>query len=481
MASRRSMGDVSGLESDLNNVDAVELDNSEVSFEPPQESHFKTSKEAKHPGKVAAGHGIDLGRKKLTTVESQRVLAVLDESIQRLEVATLLPYLTENLDRYSDVFGTELLTALDGHSHLNKSYTHVYNRLNPKSRASSRFKSSSVSLTGSISSASRLSSIHVSDTYEDRVEIHSAEDEEQLKEYLSVLKKKLSFATRNILRLLSLNPPAVRVIKARWQDRRDDQSNNLIKNMKELRGFMLTRLLTTPLEEKDELDYLSLIDVRERKNAQIIKKLSAELGAAQDFKDTEISRQNEEIRRLKSDLNQIEKLNDDFIRRTKTEAEKQQQVDTKNWAGKQDKLTADLQSLKAQLSASITDHREKELTLRKRKFKIETELENWILKYDTDVGDRQLEFEDADAIYTEEKARLNEIEERFTTLEAEYLLIIEEHDTARKIKEIKLLEFARHDAATKFQRLWKDYRRRKAQALKAKKKKGKKKGADKKK
>lgn len=91
---------------------------------------------------------------------------------------------------------------------------------------------------------------------------------------------------------------------------------------------------------------------------------------------------------------------------------------------------------------------------------------------------KQNEFEDADAIYTEEKAQLNELEERFATLESEYLIVVEERKTARAIREHRLRELARNDAATKFQRLWKEYRRRKA--LKAKKKKGTKKKADRK-
>lgn len=52
-----------------------------------------------------------------------------------------------------------------------------------------------------------------------------------------------------------------------------------------------------------------------------------------------------------------------------------------------------------------------------RKWKIETEVENWIQKYDADMGEKQDEYEEIDAVYTEEKKQLNELEERFKTLE----------------------------------------------------------------
>ena len=41
-----------------------------------------------------------------------------------------------------------------------------------------------------------------------------------------------------------------------------------------------------------------------------------------------------------------------------------------------------------------------------KKFKIETEVENWINKYDQDMGEKQDEYEQIDEIYTEEKKQL---------------------------------------------------------------------------
>ena len=41
-----------------------------------------------------------------------------------------------------------------------------------------------------------------------------------------------------------------------------------------------------------------------------------------------------------------------------------------------------------------------------KKFKIETEVENWINKYDQDMGEKQDEYEQIDGVYTEEKKQL---------------------------------------------------------------------------
>ena len=85
----------------------------------------------------------------------------------------------------------------------------------------------------------------------------------------------------------------------------------------------------------------------------------------------------------------------------------------------------------------------------------------------------QDEFEEIDAVYTEEKKQLNELEERFKTLEEEYTQIMEERRIAREKREAAEREMAMTvGAATTIQAFWRSFKVRKA--LKSKKKKGKK-------
>lgn len=44
--------------------------------------------------------------------------------------------------------------------------------------------------------------------------------------------------------------------------------------------------------------------------------------------------------------------------------------------------------------------------LLQKKYKIETEVENWIQKYDQDMTEKQTDFEKIDKFYTEEKKQL---------------------------------------------------------------------------
>ena len=85
----------------------------------------------------------------------------------------------------------------------------------------------------------------------------------------------------------------------------------------------------------------------------------------------------------------------------------------------------------------------------------------------------QDEFDQLDTVYTEEKKQLNELEERFRTMEKEYRDIMEERRIAREKAEQANRELqAKIKAATLIQSFWRALKARKQ--LKNKKKKGKK-------
>ncbi|XP_071945844.1 dynein regulatory complex protein 10-like [Antedon mediterranea] len=425
---------------------------------------------------------LDPAKKKLTTVESQRVLASLDESIKRVEIVTLLPFIQKNIDRFSVVLGSELVNAIREHAQIQDSYLEKSSLLKTIDSTSSLQSGRSTPFSQrSITSSqqSMHSKLENNESSSDHITMSEAgyevtgQADHELVYTVKLLEKHLHFSCKNILRLFSMNPAAVKSIRSEGQFR-DEMSDTMITHLVELKGFILEKLLTTPLEDKEKKEYVTEITVRERKNAEVIKKLEEHLNKAVDEKDSEITKRNDEIRKLKSDLHQIEKFSEEHIRRTKLEAEKQQQADLKNSEGKQTKLTGELQGLKTQLTNLTAEHRKSELALRKRKYKIETEVENWIQKYDQDMGERQDEYEDVDAVYTEEKSQLNELEERFKTLEAEYNTIVEERRISKEKKEREERELSLMiKAATVVQAFWRSYKCRKA--LKAKnKKKGKK-------
>ncbi|XP_030074392.1 dynein regulatory complex protein 10 [Microcaecilia unicolor] len=388
------------------------------------------------------------GRKKLTSIETQRIVSVLDETIKRIELASLFCYAADNLDRFNVVLGSELTCAIREHQRLQNNMQNLLRRLEEEGRGFPREEDKE---------GSRLSM-------------------EEQGHSLSMLKQGISSSVKNTLRLFQANPTACNTLRAELFAR-DPAIELLLQNLSELRAFLFERLLTSPLEESEKINYLREMNQRDKKNRGIIAALEGELAAAIQDRDIEISKKNDIIRQLKSHLHQLEKFSGENIRRAKQEAEKQQKADYRASESKCLKLQQELQQLRTQLNAEITEHREVELALRKKKFKVETEIENWIQKYDLDMGEKQEELEQVETVYAEEKAELKDLQEKLELLEQEYFQVKEEQELAQKKREEFEKELAaRTRAATLIQAFWKGYLVRRVLRSKRKGRKGKRKG-----
>ncbi|RUS72393.1 hypothetical protein EGW08_019853, partial [Elysia chlorotica] len=400
---------------------------------------------------------LEPARKKLSTIEAQRIMAVFEESIKRAEIVTALPYIMENMQRFRVSLGSELVELLNQHGRIQQSYKEARAQLDhfleKRALLAKRIELKNAAAAAAAEAAAREKEMSAMENIFDD---HSC---------------------KNILRLFSTNPTAMKVVTSE-PGVRDEGGQDLVANMAELRDILMHKLLTTPEEETERMAYLDEISKRERQNAAIIEKQEKELKEAIDDKEEEIRKKNEIIKRLQTDLHQIEKFSDENIRRTRAEAEKQEIADTKNSDQKTQKLQAEINQLQNQLNNAISEHREIEADLRGKKYKIENEVDNWIQKYDQDLGERQDEYEEIDLVYSEEKKQLEELEERFATLEKEYTAIMEERRVARDKRERAQRELAiLVKSATTIQAFWRSYKVRKALKAKNKKKGGKKKSA----
>lgn len=464
---------------------------------------------------------LEPARKKIATIEAQRVMSVFEDTILKSELITLMPFIVGNLDRFRITLGTELSELIEHHAVILDSYEEIKQTLDkqmkrqaakakasgrrsrtpsqpqiqddpegnqmldedegaaagvavtpsvqsrPDSKASGSRASSqqSGSRRGSQSGSSRPSS---SGSVASNFSMDS--QMERTVRSLTLVAQQLNTSCKNVIRAFQKNPSAMNTIKHEYS-KRGEVAQDFITYMNELKDILLNKLLTTPEEERERMEYLQEISKRERNNAAIIEKLETELKAAQDDKDEEIRKKNDVIRGLQADLRQIQKFSEDHIRRVNAEADKQKASDKKNSEGRKQRLQQEVTQLQTQHQNLVTEHRENEQELRKKKFKIETEVENWISRYDQDMGERQDEYEEIDAVYTEEKKQLHELEERFKTLETEYQQIMEERRQARERREAAERELAMMvKASTTIQAFWRSFKVRKA--LKARKKKG---------
>lgn len=88
------------------------------------------------------------GQKKLSTIESQRVLAVMEEAMKRLDGAMHIPILTSSLERYSISLGSKLVGMLKEYSHLISEYNQLYTELHQLGHPPNLSESADVGTTG---------------------------------------------------------------------------------------------------------------------------------------------------------------------------------------------------------------------------------------------------------------------------------------------------------------------------------------------
>jgi len=394
---------------------------------------------------------IDTSKKKLSSLDSQRILSVIDDAILKIEIATLFPYIIENLDRYSIMLGSNLCSLLKEYDIVSGLFTKSLSNLR-KLTQSYRIGSSKRKLTED----------------EEYKEIEIKEAKENYQKYSN----QLSDIIKSSLRLFRSNPSALNTIRTE-RNERSSECTTMIEYMNYLNEEMFGRLVTTPEEEKDQQRTTIQVMAREKKALSLIRKLDEELAVTTKEKEDMIQEKNDVIRSLKSGIQTLEQGSDLMNRKLLADAQKIESVELKNSHSRTATLQQDLIQMKQNYQNTINKHKESEFALRKRKYKIETEAENWIQNYDNDMTERQDEIDELSTIYKDEKSQLEELETRFSILAKEYNEIQEQKRIALEKREKAERELRMMvKAATILQSFWRAYKCRKM--LKAKQKKGKK-------
>ncbi|XP_063059078.1 dynein regulatory complex protein 10 [Engraulis encrasicolus] len=381
---------------------------------------------------------MDPSRKKLVSLETQRIAGILEACIQKVEMISLLPAVMTNKGLSHVAADDGLRTMMENHIEVSDRYEYLRAlTAKPENQTPSTLKGK----------ADAADSVHCSIQHLFR-----------RNQACPLVNRTLGF----LMGMLEAGS-------------HEESTGALAKGLVELRSVLLERLLTTPMEEKERMCRMQETSQRYHSNLELVSSLEAEVAASIKDKDDAIFEKNLTIRRLKNSLHQMEKISEDFVSRTRQDAEKQNQAEQNASFGRQQRMNQEVNLLKAQLISLITDNRDVEMTMRKKKYKVETEIENWIQKYDADMGEKQVELEELERVFEEEKEELRELEEHYSVLEEEYLQVMEEQRLAlERQEEEERAQEVMGRAAIVIQAHWRGYCVRKAMKAKAKAKGGKK-------
>ncbi|XP_021531179.2 dynein regulatory complex protein 10 isoform X1 [Aotus nancymaae] len=392
---------------------------------------------------------------KLTTIEAKRIMSVLDEAIYKVELVTLLSYVASNRGNVEGMLGEDIMRAVREHEDLCQVLLEIVRCLKEKER---QLQEQDEAKEEGWLRDRRLS-----------IELQ--------KSSLPPLRQQIKDSTKNVLRLLLSNPQAASFLQMQTQGR-SAEAQSLIDSLNELRGFLFEKLLTSPMEARDKAQFIQDISKQNSVNQQIIDTLENELAERMKDRHAEMEKENFVIQELKNHLHQVLKFSEKSLLRTKQEAQKQQRADFRASQARVAKIQQEILQLQSQLFSLVMENREAEQALRKKKYKVETEIENWIQKYDTEMGEKQEEFEDLEAVHREEKIMLEELRRKHQVLVEEFAQIQEEREINSKKRmeaEQEMLHMVR--AATLIQAVWKGYLVR--SLLRSRKKRGKGKAKDK--
>ncbi|XP_074037891.1 uncharacterized protein isoform X2 [Leptinotarsa decemlineata] len=130
---------------------------------------------------------------------------------------------------------------------------------------------------------------------------------------------------------------------------------------------------------------------------------------------------------------------------------------------KQAELSEEAKKLVNQYETLLADHLDVEKAARSKRFKTETQLQNWLASYDQDIGERQTQYEVLKKEYDEKKKEMDKFEELIDEQEEEYIRLMEE----KRLEEERIYNemayhFLMNRSARKIQRYWRAYRERRA-------------------
>ncbi|NXX63854.1 DRC10 protein, partial [Scopus umbretta] len=267
---------------------------------------------------------LDPCRLKPDSIEMERIITVFDETIAKLELSSLIPHIIESLDRLADMLGPEITNSLIKHQKLSNEMEHL------------------------------LASSDEGDTMR-------AEEQQGC---LRLLEQRLKCSVRNVLRLLLAKPSLCQTLKYEaWM--KESPAEVLIKAFAEFRNLMVDRLLTSPVEEEEQIQFMEDISLQIKKNTEAITALQAELAEAIRTREEEIRRKDNGIKDLKTSIQDLTKDCKAGIQQIKQEGEKQRKEELQASQARCATLQQDIQQEGAQLNALVLEHRASELALRK--------------------------------------------------------------------------------------------------------------------
>ena len=315
----------------------------------------------------------------LSNVEAQRVLAVIDHLLRDLDLLFLVP----SKVTASSTFDVSTLLSTDSLKSLRKQHELETSLLSILSRTG-----------GNIPDASQDS------------------EDDPISQEWSLTAKALQKNARDVCREFRNDPELTSRMRAMNLTGSATESFSQFRALAmQLRTQVIISLSKSVEEQRAEQQAFIITEGREKRLGQEVKSSTKELTALLAEKAKTIKIRDDQILQYTSEMKDLESAKRMATEQSKSVSENKVLVDQHNEA--KASLLKVTKAKTEEFDKLKTSNVEKEEAQRKRSFKRETDVESWVVKYDTDLGQLQADFNEAHSSYIAEKARMREIEDHF--------------------------------------------------------------------
>ncbi|CAK6966621.1 dynein regulatory complex protein 10 [Scomber scombrus] len=371
----------------------------------------------------------ELLRKKLLSLEAQRIIDILENCISKVEIAASLPALLQ-LDSMSSIVDKELSRALRVHQILHE----------------------------------RLETLE--GVRQESEGAQEGEEGEAKWRATAQLERDMKNSVRDLFRLFRAHPDTFFGLKTELGMKVGESEYKIIRELKRFHGHIIEKLLTSLDEELQQVlsKQSSSLPAHDMKH---IISLEKEMSAAIKQRDVEISEQKE----LESSLQE----NDTQEAVLSVLADKECQSYIKTSKTKQASIQQEIDKLNIQLNNLILENRAAERVIQEKNEKLETEIEYLLQTFDEEIGEKQADLEISENDCEQDEGELKKLEKPYAVLEVECNQIQERRRLAEERRKVEMEELELKTKAAIFaQAWWRGYSTRKALKNKTKSKKAKK-------
>ena len=218
---------------------------------------------------------LEPARKKLTTIESQRVMCVLEDTKRKCDIVAALPHIMKNMDKFSALVGQDVAECFAEHKKIHERFValelkhtdlslkstnkEAANNEDNKLETPQQHPTPPASRPTSRSLASRGSTRYRQSSAKESIPTDLHEQLESTIAQIKMVELELQISIKNMMRVINMNPGIANLIVSEVGSSRSKEGLFFTTQLNELRDVLMEKLLMTPLEEKEKMHYLSQV------------------------------------------------------------------------------------------------------------------------------------------------------------------------------------------------------------------------------